>query len=89
VDETAVFIGGLQKKNFVRIVIEQIARVMPPERYPVWMDMVSTVCISILLRVALPPENAMLDGSPCPRAISRRSLGVANNVGIHADGCII
>jgi Putative oxalocrotonate tautomerase enzyme len=45
VDEKAVFIGGEPKTNFVRIVIEQIARVLPEERYTWWMDTINDVCI--------------------------------------------
>jgi hypothetical protein len=50
VDETAVWIGGEPKSNFVRIVIEQIARTMPsPETEegrrmrPMWMDRINDV----------------------------------------------
>ena len=43
VDESAVFIGGEPKKTFVRIVIEQIARVLPEDKHTWWMDRVSQV----------------------------------------------
>lgn len=52
--EDSVFIGGVEKKNFVRIVIEQIARTMPdPEtesgkKYRKgWMDMINEVSFSL------------------------------------------
>jgi len=53
VDETAVWVGGEPKKNFVRVVIEQIARTMSsPEseegkkKRKAWMDEINKVRVS-------------------------------------------
>jgi phenylpyruvate tautomerase PptA (4-oxalocrotonate tautomerase family) len=50
VDENGIFIGGEPKKNFVRIVIEQIARTMSSpdteegqKSRTMWMDMINDV----------------------------------------------
>lgn len=53
-DERAVWIGGEPRKNFVRIVIEQIARTMPDpdteagrKQRTGWMDMINEVSFDI------------------------------------------